>query len=60
MTNANTPEPSQDKEPATEAERQSIDGKAGQSSKSSHDNKSHTKAGQDTGAGGGKKRERHH
>lgn len=48
------------KEPATEAERQSVDGEAGQSNKSSHDHKSHTKAGQDSGAGGGKKRERDH
>lgn len=44
----------------TEAEMKSVDGQAGQSNKSSHDAKSHTKAGSNEGAGGGKKQERHH
>lgn len=44
----------------TEAEMQSVDGKAGQGKQSSHDEKSHSKAGSDQGAGGGKKQERHH
>jgi len=44
----------------TEADVKSVDGRSGQGSKSSHDAKSHTKAGSDTGAGGGKKQERHH
>jgi len=43
----------------TEADVKSVDGRSGQSNKSSHDQKSHTKAGTNTGAGGGKKQERH-
>ncbi|MDB5770203.1 MAG: hypothetical protein JWM42_577 [Burkholderia sp.] len=55
----------QDKNPpekkiSTEADAKSVDGKSGESNKSSHDAKSHTKAGTDQGAGGGKKQERHH
>lgn len=44
----------------TEADAKSISGHADDGEKSSHDEKSHTKAGQDTGAGGGKKQERKH
>ncbi len=44
----------------TEADMKSVDGKSGQSEKSSHDAKSHTKANSNEGAGGGKKRERNH
>lgn len=44
----------------TEADVKSADGNATQDDKSSHDAKSHTKAGKDTGAGGGKKQERKH
>jgi hypothetical protein len=44
----------------TEAEVRSVDGQAGKSAKSSGNAKSHTEAGQHTGAGGGKKQERHH
>lgn len=44
----------------TEAEVRSIDGRAGRSNKSSHNMKSHIKAGNIHGAGGGKKQERHH
>ena len=44
----------------TEAEAQSVDGRAGQSGNSSHDAMSHTKAGTHEGTGGGKKQERHH
>jgi hypothetical protein len=44
----------------TEADAKSVDGKSGRSNKSSHDSKSHTKAGTNRGAGGGKKQERHH
>ena len=44
----------------TEADVQSIDGRSGQSNKSSHNRKSHIKAGRNVGAGGGKKQERHH
>jgi hypothetical protein len=44
----------------TEADVKSIDGQSGESGKSSHDEKSHNKAGLDTGVGGGKKQERHH
>jgi hypothetical protein len=46
--------------PATEADAKSVDGQSGQSNKTSHDAKSHTKAGSDQGAGGGKKQERNH
>jgi|GEM_PF-1959042 len=44
----------------TEAEAKSVDGRAGQSNKSSHDAMNHNKAGTHQGAGGGKKQERHH
>ena len=44
----------------TEAEAQSIDGKAGESGKSSHDHMGHVKAGSHEGAGGGAKSKRHH
>lgn len=44
----------------TEAEAQSIDGKAGQSDKSSGNHMSNVKAGSDEGAGGGAKKERRH
>jgi hypothetical protein len=43
----------------TEADVQSVDGRSGQSNKSSHNQKSHVKSGSNTGAGGGKKQERH-
>jgi len=56
MDNSKTPE----KKMATEADVKSVDGRSGKSNKSSHDAKSHTKAGSNQGAGGGKKRERHH
>jgi hypothetical protein len=53
--------PQQQKQAATEADAKSVDGRSGQSSnQSSHDHKSHTKAGSHEGAGGGKKQERHH
>lgn len=58
MDNAKTPTPA--KKMATEADAKSVDGQSGQSNKSSHDAKSHTKAGSNQGAGGGKKQERHH
>ncbi len=58
MSNSNTPV--KNPEPKTEAEAKSVDGRAGQSNKSSHDAKSHTKANTGEGAGGGKKQERHH
>jgi hypothetical protein len=45
---------------ATEADAKSVDGQSGKSNKSSHDAKSHIKAGTNRGAGGGKKQERHH
>lgn len=48
------------KKTATEADAKSVDGKSGRSNKSSHDAKSHIKAGSNRGAGGGKKQERHH
>lgn len=44
----------------TEAEAQSIDGKAGQSGKSSHNHMGHIKAGTHEGAGGAVKSKRHH
>lgn len=44
----------------TEAEIRSVDGHAGRRSQSSHNAKSHIKAGRIRGAGGGKKQERHH
>lgn len=48
------------KKMVTEADAKSIDGRSGRSNKSSHDAKSHTKAGSSRGAGGGKKQQRHH
>jgi hypothetical protein len=56
MSSSNTPP----KKMATEADAKSIDGQSGKSNKSSHDSKSHTKAGTNQGAGGGKKQQRHH
>lgn len=56
MDNMKTPA----KKTATEADAKSVDGKSGRSNKTSHDAKSHTKAGTNQGAGGGKKQERHH
>ncbi len=44
----------------TEAEAQSVDGKAGQSGKSSHDHMGHIEAGSHEGAGGGAKAGRNH
>lgn len=44
----------------TEAEVNSVDGRAGKSGKSSHNAKSNVKADSITGAGGGTKQERHH
>jgi hypothetical protein len=58
MTNEN--KNSNQKNDTTEADKKSVDGNAGQSKQSSHDEKSHNKAGTDQGAGGGKKQERHH
>lgn len=43
-----------------DAKSMSVSGKPAESRKSSHDAKSHTKAGTLEGAGGGKKRERDH
>lgn len=60
MSQQKTPEEMRKEGAKTEAERKSTDGKAGQGNQSSHDAKSHTKAGSETGAGGGKKQERHH
>jgi hypothetical protein len=59
MMNSTNP-PVKKPEPRTEADAKSIDGQSGQGNKTSHDAKSHTKAGTDQGAGGGKKQERHH
>lgn len=47
------------KKMATEADAKSVDGRSGKGNKSSHDARSHTKAGTNQGAGGGKKQERH-
>jgi len=65
MTNASTGStgstPQDPKKGAvTEADVKSVDGQSGRSNQTSHDAKSHTKAGSDEGAGGGKKQERHH
>lgn len=57
MSSTNTPEQGKIK---TEADAKSIDGKSGKSNQTSHDAKSHVKAGSDQGSGGGKKQERHH
>ena len=56
MDNAKPPTKRLDK---TEADVQSVDGRSGQRNKSSHNEKSHVKSGSQTGAGGGKKQERH-
>lgn len=58
MSNQKTPQ--QDAKTRTESDAKSVDGRSGQSNQSSHDAKSHTKAGTQQGAGGGKKQERHH
>jgi hypothetical protein len=61
MANLNTPdEQKKIKKAVTEADARSVDGQSGQSNKSSKNAKSHTKAGTNKGAGGGKKQERHH
>lgn len=60
MTNSHTQRTQSEPNTKTEAEVKSVDGKAGQQSQSSHDAKSHTKAGSSQGVGGGKKQERHH
>jgi hypothetical protein len=60
MTNSNTQRTQSEPNTKTEAELKSVDGQAGQGNQSSHDAKSHSKAGSDQGAGGGKKQERHH
>ena len=57
MSARNPPQPANTK---TEAEQRSVEQQAGKSTKSSHDQKSHLKAGTSQGAGGGKKRERDH
>lgn len=44
---------------ATEADVKSVDGTSSRGLESSHNDKSHEKAGGETGAGGGKKQERH-
>jgi hypothetical protein len=59
MTNLKTPG-SRSQNLKTEAEVNSVDGRAGKSGKSSENVKSHTKANSQVGAGGGKKQERHH
>ena len=67
-TSGNKTDPSQQQDEAlkkqanatTEADAKSVDGQSGQSNNSSHNAKSHTKAGSNKGAGGGKKQERHH
>jgi hypothetical protein len=58
MSNEKTPQ--QESKTRTEADAKSVDGRSGQSNQTSHDAKSHTKAGTQEGAGGGKKQERHH
>lgn len=60
MTNSHTQHTQSEPNTKTEAEVKSADGKGGQGNQSSHDAKSHTKAGSNQGAGGGKKQERHH
>lgn len=60
MSDTNTKHEQQGANTTTEAEDKSIDGRAGKSVDTSHDNKSHTKAGKNEGVGGGKKQERHH
>lgn len=60
MTNQTTPQQEKASDARTEAEARSIDGRAGKDNKSSGDQKSHTKANSNEGAGGGKKQQRHH
>jgi hypothetical protein len=48
----------QDSKTTTEADAKSVAAGSG-SKRSSHDKKSHTKAGTQSGAGGGKKQQRH-
>lgn len=60
MTNSQTERGQSEAGVKTEADVKSVDQNAGQTEKSSHDSKSHTKAGSGEGAGGGKKQERHH
>lgn len=59
-TNTGTPATPPQGHVQTEADAKSIDGQSGKGNQSSHNEKSHTKAGADKGAGGGKKQERHH
>lgn len=61
-TTRSTPGSSGKQHVQTEADAKSLSGsgKSAQGDKSSHNAKSHTKAGSDTGAGGGKKQERNH
>lgn len=60
MTNSQTQHSQSQPNTKTEADMKSVDQNSGQNEKSSHDAKSHTKAGSSEGAGGGKKQERHH
>lgn len=61
MPNPATPHtPEKPQKTRTEADAKSVDGQSGNKQRSSHDDKSHTKAGTGEGAGGGKKQERHH
>lgn len=60
MTTGKTPDNQSKANTKTEAEVKSVDGQAGKKAGSSHDAKSHVKAGTNSGAGGGKKQERHH
>lgn len=64
MTQHKTPEQQQDDmkraKARTEAEAQSVDGKAGRSGKSSENHMGHVKAGSHEGAGGGAKAKRDH
>lgn len=60
MTNSQTQRGQSEANTKTEADMKSVDKNSGQNEKSSHDGKSHTKAGSGEGAGGGKKQERHH
>ncbi len=57
MSTRNPPQPANT---TTEAQQRSVDQRAGQKTTSSHDQKSHLKAGTNQGAGGGKKRQRDH
>jgi hypothetical protein len=60
MANSTTQHQQSEPNTKTEADVKSVDGKSGQGNQSSHDAKSHTKAGSGEGVGGGKKQERHH